>query len=360
MPAFLYTDQYEGCPKETGITAGNAHTPAVRDFLSQTTVVQSSGMAYVDDTTTLMPSPRHLVLARNAIAGAYVNVHYGVGASVLPAVTCFGFHFSIDNFPATTAIAFAGIGVAPADYAVTAASEITVGVNGSIRFGGTSSAAGLITAGSLHHCQIEYTKATRTARIWIDEVLVLTASASGMPIEPPPSMYVRVSSSTNTLSHSYTARFDNVWIHDTAVQGAVSAIRLPLAASVGTPSFVPQGGAATNLAAVNKADVSSTTYNESTATNNVGDLYSLDTSSIPAGSTILALAVKTMNRKAAPGARSLQSVVTNGTLTDKQPLPESAVNFSAKSTQIYSAALDATAWDLTKLTAMNVGYEVRA
>lgn len=358
---FLYEDQYEGCPTESFVES-QFHTPAVADYLAQTAASGNAGGGVYVATGGSMPTDRHVVVDRGDVGSGQSNLAIGLaGLTSLPSTLVFGFHFRVATFPSAGQFTIAGIGAL-----LTNPGNNQVGVveglsSGALKISGLlTSASGLITPGTVHHLQVKYVKATKTWTLRLDGADVLTGNVPGMPAEPVAQFYFRSASGfTSGATGRYQLQVDNIWAHDTDFQGVLSSVRLPLSTTIGTPAFVPQGGATTNLDAVNKRDLSTATYNQSTSANDVGDYFGVDTSGIT-GANVKSVCLKVNNRKAAVGERKLNASIGDGSNTFTQLLPDSTANFSSKSNFRRDLAPDGAAWDVTKVGAAQFGYKVTA
>lgn len=142
--------------------------------------------------------------------------------------------------------------------------------------------------------------------------------------------------------------------------GPVRVLRAPIL-SAAQADFTPNGET-TNVAAVNKTNLSTATFNRSPVSNGAQDRFKLDTSGLPIDRPILGIAQSLLYRKTDIGARGLKSVITAaaGASPDTIQLPDHVVNFGGAPQHIVTAVPGGGALDLTALAAMEFGYEVTA
>lgn len=119
-------------------------------------------------------------------------------------------------------------------------------------------------------------------------------------------------------------RFSDVYILDdtgpapfNAPLGIVQYKPLPLVSEVNT-DFVPMGGAASNLAAVNKDTRSFTTYNRSQVSNGLYDRFTVDDSAVDPTDTVLGVVLHTtaLRDVGEPRTLALEMTDTGGTVSE--------------------------------------------
>lgn len=237
---------------------------------------------------------------------------------------------------------------------------LIVNADGSLTLNGVSSAAGLLVYQVPAYIEVVYDFTAGTAEVYVDDVLVLSTTTS---LTEASNINYVVSAQGASSRKSNT--FDNMVVYDdqgdapTARLGPCKAVSCPLSASVDS-NFTPQGGAASNLAAVQKSDFSTTTYNQSTSVNDVGDTFTLDTSGIVAGSDVIGVNVCAMAKKTDSGARNLALVNSDGVNKISLLKAPNPTAFTGTGQAIFATAADGSAWDLTKLAAAEIGYEAKA
>lgn len=154
-----------------------------------------------------------------------------------------------------------------------------------------------------------------------------------------------------------TAPFNNLF------DDYISFKRLPLLAATET-NFMPQG-AASNILAVNKQDLSTNSFNRSGSENDVGDFYSLDTSVLDGTETILGVAITGFCRKTDLGDRSLdlsmKATIGGNPFEANQPFDGLDPTFKGPITPFIKANMpdNVTPITIANLADLRVGYIVR-
>lgn len=359
--ALLFTDPYEGAPTGSYSTVVsndvNKWTGGLVLFNTSGASVSNGSVAVVAG----LSSPKALRIQNNFANWAQAVINLG---KLVTGVLVTGFLYDVSStesgntLPASAAIFQMGGSITANNN--TSPTVLYVLSNGSLRLNGVTSAAGVITGGSPAYIEVVRNVTTGAVTVFVNDVLVLTSSVAAVPAGVNVAMLA-----TNGLSSgSVFSRFDDIYVLDdsgssfNARLGPVRFTKVPLAASVGTPGFTPQGGAASNLAAVNKDTLSETTFNRSPTANNQQDVYSLDASGIVDGTQVMAVDVRALYRKTSPGPRNLALKATNGATVEKV-VTDRIATFGSDVLQLLTAP-DGSAWDKTKLTATTVAYEVRA
>lgn len=263
------------------------------------------------------------------------------------------------NGNAIAPTAIVKIGAAGATTTVTT-DALIINADGSFTFNGVTSATGLLAYQVPGYLEVVVDFVAGTVDVYLDDVLILSSTTTLTEASQ-----INWMVTAQGVSSRRANTYDNIVIYDdqgeapTTRLGPCKAVACPLSASVET-NFTPQGGAANNLDAVQKSDFSTTTYNQSTSVNDVGDTFTLDTSGIALGSDVIGVNVCAMAKKTDAGARNLAMVNSDGINKISVVKAPDPVAFTGTGQAIFATAADGTAWDLTKLAAAEIGYEAKA
>jgi len=359
--ALLFTDPYEGAPIGSFATEINPDvnkwTGSIASFDGSSSSVSSKSLAVMAG----LSSPKAVRI--QTTYNNWVTLRYQLGKTVTGNLVV-GFLYDVSStvsgntLPPAAAIMQLGTGSITANNA-TQATVLYVLNTGALRLNGVSSAAGLISGGAPAYIEVVRNVATGAVTVFVNDVLVITTTVPAVTAGVNEVIFAN----TGLTSGSGFTRLDDIYMLDdtgptfNARLGPVRFTRIPLLASVGTPAFTPQN-AASNLAAVNQDNASEAAYNRSPTANGQQDAYSLDTSVLPDGTTVLSVDLRALYRKTSPGPRNLALKATNGATAEKTVVDKIAT-FGADSLQLLTAP-DGTSWDKPKLTATTVAYEVRA
>lgn len=233
---------------------------------------------------------------------------------------------------------------------------------------GTFTVAGVTSSYGLPEDTFAYIEVTidpsdGSVTVFANDTQILTASPSGVTDVTRLSFMI----AANAIDSKYTMsmNFDDIMITDStgadfnARTGPVRITRLPLLAE-DTVTFTPQG-VGTNIAAVNKTGLSTSTYNRSGGTNDVGDTFTVDTSGLDPDQTILGVVVNSFAARSDLGNRGLNNIATDGTTTKRQSMGTLLTEYVGAATPLVLAnGFDDLAWNVDKLDAAKFGYEVTA
>lgn len=351
-----YIDTSEGLPLLTGSVPPATHLNWINPGTSWS---QDSGTASYQVAAGIgVGSDRSLVFAQNGSVyfgsmriplGAAITTKFVVGALVRVA------NYAATGLPSSS-VGFIRVGL-DLNSTPTSTDTLRVTNTGALGINGALSAAGVVTANNNFYVELEYDLTAGTLLVYVNNTLVITTTTTLTSV-------TGFCLGWSGVAISFQARFDNFYVVDdqpggpTTRLGPSKVVRTPLSASLQS-NFVPSGGAANNLAAVNKNDLSTTTYNQSPAANGVRDMFSLDASGVGSGDIVHGVAVRSFYRKSDVGPRSLSMVAGDGSNETVTPLADNLA-FASHNAIILNSAPDGTAWDQTKLAALQVGYEVNA
>lgn len=156
--------------------------------------------------------------------------------------------------------------------------------------------------------------------------------------------------------------YDDIYILDDSGEvnnkalGPIRVKHLPLLESTVT-NFTPIG-AETNLGAVSGPKSNSNTYNRSNPLNNNGDMYKVDTSSIPEDASIIAVQQKAMCAKTDYSKKKLSLVMAEN-LTELESSSEALLLLHSSDTALLAeTSPEGGEWDILKLSSVEFGYRV--
>lgn len=216
------------------------------------------------------------------------------------------------------------------------------------------------------YLEVEFVLSTGTVNVYVNRSLVATGVISGL--NAITAFGLLASTGSGDTSGSYRNHYDDIRICDaggTAPYNArpsdfASYRRIPLLAQTET-NFNPVG-AGSGLAVANRTLLDGTVYNRSGSENDVGDLFSLDTSVLDGNETIVAIQPHVFARKSDLGDRALDISVTDGTNSKVTPFDGLDTSFRHS----LSVRSDTTMPDgITPITPaalanLRVGYIVRS
>lgn len=139
--------------------------------------------------------------------------------------------------------------------------------------------------------------------------------------------------------------------------GPTKVTRMPLSSATET-EFIPEG-TALNITAVNKDNLSTTTYNTSPEENNKRDMFKVDTSRIRSDQDIIAVSHQLLYRKQDVGKRNLSAVAELGGNKEYIALPENLALFGGHEPLILTEKPGGGAWTKADLGNTEFGYEVK-
>lgn len=275
-----------------------------------------------------------------AVIGVLVGCSNGSGGAVDSYIM--GFERSFNQNPAVTTDALS----------VTSA--------GALNFNSLTSADGVFQHGSEQYLTIELDFVAGTIAVYVGDSG--TPALSG-PMTLTSLSYITFGFLRGTGPNLVELTCDHIYVLDDAPGGPTERLgivevkRLPLVASVES-NFTPQGGAASNLAAVNKTTLTTTTYNQSGHANGVGDTFTVDTTLIADAVEVYGIGLNTLAQKDNSGDRNQALIAKNGgdKLATIRPLATSWIAEQA----VFTTNPDGSSLTVAGVGAAAFGYEARA
>jgi hypothetical protein len=353
--SMIYMDKSEAVAVE--VTVGNAVTDA---YLLPLKRMGASTAGKFTAAGTMSDRVQYLTQAAGASAFHLLPVVSTATSVIFGALMQFA-DISSSALPASAWVFMGCNRTADNATVIPASAGLLLNPDGSIKLGsGTATAAGTIAPLTYYYMELVINRTSGAAELFINDVSACTGTLTlagsnitnvGFALTNAARMWIDDFYCLDTDGTSFNARL-----------GPISVAYAPLLANTHA-DFSVNGGAASNLAAVNKRDLTTVTSVTSPTTNNKNDMYTLDTTALAtkfAGKSILGVLEILNCRNTALGTRHLTVAANDGSHT-KQAfsfIPPSSYGPSPQS--VWPLAMDGAAWDWTKLAATNFGYEVQA
>jgi len=233
--------------------------------------------------------------------------------------------------------------------------------NGRLYINGTYSANGIVSLSGYYYITVEYNFSSGTVDVYLDggTTPIISATTSLTSADR-----FNLGVTTAPSSSSFQNIFDDIYALDdsgtenTSRLGVIKVRRAPLVAEVET-NFTPMGGATTNISAVNKTNRSTTTYNQSPDTNDLPDTFTIDTSAVPSGATVHAVAMYAFHRKVNANPRTLALIARDDTDEFEQEVTQRTGDFGADMV-IMETMPDGSPLTPAAIADLEVGYEAKA
>lgn len=235
--------------------------------------------------------------------------------------------------------------------------RLTVNNDMSLSMGTVRSDPNVLIRTAYNYIEVTFNYTTYEFVVYVNDTLVLEGTSTAIGTNP----FIQFGGEYPGIINRYTF-YDNIYILDdtgdapfNARLGPVKALPL-LYNEVVENTFTPVG-TENVLDIVNKINMDETTYLKSPS-QNTGDSYKLDTSTLTEDDDILAVSTITYYKTPELGSSALDSTITDGINTITQTNGLHIGSFVGNKQMISETAPDGTTWDLTKLQNAEFGYKV--